>query len=243
MNNMNIWDQVKQPPPSALRTIQAGRLKGKTDINPQWRYQVMTEQFGVAGLGWSYTIEKLWAEPCNDGQVFAFAQINLWVKGSDKPIPGIGGSMLVTKEKEGLHASDEGYKMAVTDALSVAMKMLGVAADVYGGLWDGSKYRDDKPKVDTKVSDKMVKSLVEAAKEAGGVIHPEQQTLDSNAVTDKQRAAIFAIMRDMGITDEQEQHEHVSRILELPETITSMKSLTKAQGIAVIKELNNEKNL
>jgi len=147
MNNMDVWDKVKQPPEWALRQITAGRLKGKSDINPQWRYQVMTEQFGMCGYGWSYTIERLWTEKCDDGQAFAFAQINLWVKGADKPIPGIGGSMLIIKESSGLHASDEGYKMAVTDALSVAMKMLGIAADVYAGLWDGSKYKnqDDKP--------------------------------------------------------------------------------------------------
>ena len=30
--------------------------------------------------------------------------------------------------------------MAVTDALSVAMKMLGLGADVYAGLFDGTKY-------------------------------------------------------------------------------------------------------
>ena len=32
--------------------------------------------------------------------------------------------------------------MAVTDALSTALKMLGVAADIYSGRWDGSKFRD-----------------------------------------------------------------------------------------------------
>ena len=32
--------------------------------------------------------------------------------------------------------------MAVTDAFSTALKMLGVAADIYAGRWDGSKYRD-----------------------------------------------------------------------------------------------------
>jgi hypothetical protein len=40
-----------------------------------------------------------------------------------------------------MHSNDEGYKMAITDALSVAMKSLGVAADIYMGLWDGSKYK------------------------------------------------------------------------------------------------------
>ena len=54
-------------------------------------------------------------------------------------IPGTGGNELISKSHSGLYSSDEGYKMALTDALSVAMKMLGVAADVYSGFED-SKY-------------------------------------------------------------------------------------------------------
>ena len=46
-------------------------------------------------------------------------------------IPGTGGSSLVAMERSGAYVSDEAYKMALTDALSVAMKSLGVAADVY----------------------------------------------------------------------------------------------------------------
>ena len=31
MENKEIWDALKQPPPSALRAIMGGRLKGKTN--------------------------------------------------------------------------------------------------------------------------------------------------------------------------------------------------------------------
>jgi hypothetical protein len=141
--NLSIWNQVNRPPQSALKQINAGRLKGKTDINPQWRYQAMTEQFGPCGVGWKYEIVKLWIEPAPLEQSMAFAQIGLYIKSNGEwsdPIPGVGGSMAIAKEKNGLHASDECFKMAITDALSVAMKMIGVAADIYAGLWDGAKY-------------------------------------------------------------------------------------------------------
>ena len=46
-------------------------------------------------------------------------------------IQGTGGSSEVSMESKGAYVSDECYKMALTDALSVAMKALGVAADVY----------------------------------------------------------------------------------------------------------------
>ena len=54
-------------------------------------------------------------------------------------IPGTGGASFVAQERNGAYLSDECFKMALTDALSVACKALGVAADVY---WqkDRTKY-------------------------------------------------------------------------------------------------------
>ncbi len=140
-----IWDAVKRPPKDALSPIKAGRLKGKSDINPQWRYDVMTEQFGMCGDGWKFEIEQLWITEGSYDQKVQHAKILLYVKVSDKwsdPIPGIGGSMLIAKETGGLHTNDEAVKMAITDALSTAMKMIGVAADIYRGIWDGLKYKE-----------------------------------------------------------------------------------------------------
>ena len=169
-NHRFIWDSLRQPPKEALKPIKAGRLKGKTDINPQWRYEAVIEQFGPCGIGWKYEIKRLWTEPGPDGQVFAFAEVYVYYKkdGTDgpipddvwsDPIPGIGGSMLVAKESAGLHSNDEGYKMAVTDALSVALKMIGVAADIYMGRWDGTEFWE-KPEVINDQSYADLKSLI-----------------------------------------------------------------------------------
>lgn len=144
-DNLNIWNQVCRPPGWALKKITGGRLHGMTDIMPQWRYKVMTEIYGPCGSGWSYDIVRTWTEPGPAGEVMAFVMINLKVKGYEYYIPGIGGSALIAKEKLGLHPSDEAYKMATTDALSVAMKIIGVGADIYMGLWDGSKYKTVEP--------------------------------------------------------------------------------------------------
>ena len=105
----------------------------------------MTEKFGLIGFGWKYEVQRLWTEPGAQGEVIAFAQIAVFVKVGDEwsePIIGVGGSKLIVSERSGLHTNDEGYKMAVTDAFSTSLKMLGVAADIYAGLWDGSKYID-----------------------------------------------------------------------------------------------------
>lgn len=145
-DNMKAWNRFNKPPPTALKNITGGRLAGKSNISPQWRYQVMTEVFGMCGIGWKYEIVRTWTEPAHDNQVFAFAEIKLCFKNDDvwsEPIPATGGSMLVEQEIRGLHANDEAYKMAITDALGTAMAKLGVAAEVYLGNYDGSKYKDE----------------------------------------------------------------------------------------------------
>jgi len=144
--SLELWNKLSRPPKEALKQITGGRLNGKSDINPQWRMKAITEQFGPCGIGWKYEIVKMWREDASAGEVFAFVQVAVHVKDGEKwsdAIPGIGGSMLVAKEKSGLYNSDEGYKMATTDALSVAFKALGVAAEIYMGNWDGSKYKND----------------------------------------------------------------------------------------------------
>jgi hypothetical protein len=139
-NNMAVWDTLKSPPPDALTPIRAGRLKGKSDINPQWRYEALTQEFGPCGRDWWVEIVRLWSEPGGNDEVMAMAHVNLHIDGWEHPIPGIGGSMLVEEEKKGMHTSDEGYKMAVTDAIGTAAKLIGLAADVYRGRHDDSKY-------------------------------------------------------------------------------------------------------
>lgn len=142
---VKVYESLARPPKEALRTIEAGKLKGKTDINPQWRYKAMTEKFGLVGIGWKYEVQKLWTESGAGNEKLAFAQVAVFVKDGEawsEPIVGIGGSRLVALEKGAAVSNDEGYKMAVTDAFSTALKMLGVAADIYAGLWDGSKYKD-----------------------------------------------------------------------------------------------------
>jgi len=188
MSNLDNWLKMCRPPKEALKKIGAGRLKGMSDINPQWRYKIMTEVFGPCGVGWKYDIVRLWLEPAVDGQVMAFSEIKLmiWVKERDEwssPIPGIGGSMFVAQETRGLHASDECFKMATTDALSVAMKALGVGADIYAGLWDGSKYKTALV-VPTEI--KGDPSRVEVEK---GIYRTDRQ-LDTAFFTDKLDAEI-----------------------------------------------------
>lgn len=143
MDNLELYNAVRSVPPEAMKQIAAGRLKGMTDINPMWRIKVLTDRFGPCGIGWKYEITSQHLEKGANDEIAAFVDINLYYKNDGEwsdPIPGTGGSMFVASERSGLHTSDECYKMALTDAISVAAKALGVAADVY---WDKDKTKYD----------------------------------------------------------------------------------------------------
>lgn len=156
-DNLKIYNAVRSVPQEAQKPIAAGRLKGKTDINPMWRIKVLTEQFGAAGFGWYTEITNQWLEQGAGGEVAAYCRINLYVKMDDewsKPIEGVGGSMFITNEKNGAYTDDECYKKAYTDAISVACKALGIGADVYWSS-DRTKY-STKPAVPDYSQEKML---------------------------------------------------------------------------------------
>ena len=138
MDNMSIYNNLCTPPNDALKPIGFGNLKGKSDINPQWRYEAITNQFGPCGIGWKYTIDSHWIQSVQQtGETMVYVMISFYYKQGETwsdPIPAYGGDFLIKKDKNGIHGNDEALKMAVTDALGTALKMVGVAADVYRGL-------------------------------------------------------------------------------------------------------------
>lgn len=146
MENMSIYNRFRHVPDEAKKTIQAGKLKGFTDINPMWRLKMLTEQFGPCGFGWFIEDVKYWTETVGN-EIAVLCEVKLKVKHPDKdewsaPIIGVGGSKLAGKGKgDGL--DDEAHKMAYTDAISIACKNLGMAADIY--------FANDRTKYDTHI--------------------------------------------------------------------------------------------
>jgi len=147
MDNRHVWDKFGEVPKEFQKIIGGGRLKGFTDINPMWRLQCLTEQYGPAGKGWYYDVVEHWVDHF-DGESIANVTIKLYVREDDHwsaPIVGIGGSMILSKEKSGPYVNDEAQKSALTDALSVACKALGIGANVYMGRSDSKYSRSPAP--------------------------------------------------------------------------------------------------
>ncbi len=140
--NLRIFEAKRAVPESAKKKIIGGKLKGMTNINPMFRIEALTELFGPCGFGWKMENISYWVTE-GVGESVVWCSLDLFVCENGQwssAINGIGGSKLYGKGMgEGIN--DEAYKMAQTDALSVACKNLGFAADVYYGL-DDTKYRD-----------------------------------------------------------------------------------------------------
>ena len=148
MENLKVWNKYEEVPECALKPFDNGKFKG-TDINTIWRIKCLTEEFGMCGVGWYFKPVKLWTETLDNGEVFAFAEIELFIKVNGEwsmPISGNGGNKLLRVLKSGEYSSsDEAYKMAITDALGVACRNLGFGAKVYWAN-DKTKYTEEEPK-------------------------------------------------------------------------------------------------
>lgn len=156
--NLKIYEQARSVPKEAIKEIKGGRLAGFSDINPMWRIKRLTEIFGPCGKGWYYEITDKRIESTTAESVM-FITINLYVKYGEewsKPIVGVGGSKLIAAEKNGPYLSDEAEKMSLTDALSVAMKSLGIAADIY--------FAKDRTKYDAESGETAVSTALSAPK-------------------------------------------------------------------------------
>jgi len=169
MKNMIYYDMFREVPQEAQKPIPGGRLKGMTDINPMWRIKALTEAFGPVGLGWYYKITDKHIEKFGN-EASAFVDVELFVKVDGEwsmPIVGTGGSSFVTIERSGnAYMSDECYKMALTDAISIAFKALGGAGNIYFAK-DRTKYDvetdADKEQGDKKISVRDIETLAKQA--------------------------------------------------------------------------------
>jgi hypothetical protein len=157
--NMKIWDALgKTDPAHTKQFTRAGGFKG-TAVKPMWANKQMTEFFGPCGVGWGQTEPQFQVVPASD-EILVYCTVGLWYIAGDtfsKLVYGVGGDKVMTQifAKDGQgnkirgedgkfktypQTDDEAFKKAYTDALSNAMKFIGVAADVHMGLFDDNKY-------------------------------------------------------------------------------------------------------
>lgn len=138
--NMRIWDAVSKTDPKHTKPFKrAGGFQG-TAIKPIWLTKRMTEEFGPAGTGWGMDRPSFEVVTAGD-EILVFCTVGLWY-GEDRDhfVYGVGGDKVMGKNKYGSFTNDEAFKASYTDALSNAMKQIGMGADIHMGLFEDEKY-------------------------------------------------------------------------------------------------------
>lgn len=135
-----LWDVLGRTDPAHTKGFnRAGGFKG-TAIKPIWSFRRMTEEFGPCGTGWGVSEPTFQVVNGSDNEVLVFCTASIWYEKRDQVAWGVGGDKAVVKQSSGLRSDDEAFKKAFTDAVTNALKMIGVGADVHMGLFDDHKY-------------------------------------------------------------------------------------------------------
>ena len=78
--------------------------------------------------------------PGHEGELLVYCTASIWYGEDKATCYGVGGDKVVGKNKYGLNSDDEAFKKAFTDAVTNALKLIGVGADIHMGMFDDSKY-------------------------------------------------------------------------------------------------------
>lgn len=142
--NLDLWNKVARVPPDQLKGFtRGGGFKG-TAIKPMWSFHKMTEEFGPCGEGWGIGKPEF-TTVATENELLVYCTVSVWHGKPSNLVYGVGGDKVRAVFSGGPKNDDEAFKKAYTDALTNALKLIGVGADIHMGLWDGNKYVDEKP--------------------------------------------------------------------------------------------------
>lgn len=146
--NTKLWDMLGKTDPKHTKAFKRGGGFKGTAIKPIWSFRRMTEEFGACGVGWGIGEPSFQVVPGENREILVYCTVSIWHGSRDNIVFGVGGDKVVTHIKasteynrpERWESDDEAFKKAFTDAVTNALKLIGVGADVHMGLFDDSKY-------------------------------------------------------------------------------------------------------
>lgn len=140
MSNTDLWDRLGKTDPSHTKQFKRSGGFAGTAIKPMWSFRRMTEEFGACGEGWGINQPSFQVVDGSEGEKLVYCTVGVWHGNREQVVFGVGGDKVVGKNKYGLSSDDEAFKKAFTDAVTNALKLIGVGADVHMGLFEDSKY-------------------------------------------------------------------------------------------------------
>jgi hypothetical protein len=205
IDTMFLWNRLKRTDPKATKPFtRSGGFRG-TQIDPTWRFQMMTEVFGPIGKGWGYE-QVDWT--IAERMIFICARV--WyidpeTKEKCFTGPQWGGTEMVRRRNGMEMPDDECFKMSMTDAVGKCLLQLGLAADVYMGQFDDSKYREESEafyaaKANPDLQPAAVESFEAEIKRRLGAC------LDLDDLEEVWRSGVGTRLREIGAIDRAAQH-------------------------------------
>ncbi|CAO3409596.1 hypothetical protein [Azospirillum largimobile] len=205
IDTMFLWNRLKRTDPKATKPFtRSGGFRG-TQIDPTWRFQMMTEVFGPIGKGWGYE-QVDWT--IAERMIFICARV--WYidpESKEKCFTGPqwGGTEMVRRRNGMEMPDDECFKMSMTDAVGKCLLQLGLAADVYMGQFDDSKYREESEAFYAAKSNPDLQPAAVEAFEAE-VKRRLGACLDLDDLEEVWRSGVGTRLREIGTVDRAAQH-------------------------------------
>ena len=148
MSNTALWDKLGKTDPAHTKGFKRSGGFSGTAIKPMWAYKRMTEEFGPCGEGWGVSEPSFQVVPGHNGEILVYCTVSIWHGDAGRTVFGVGGDKIVSYIKaneqynrpERWENDDEAFKKAFTDAVTNALKLIGVGADVHMGMFDDNKY-------------------------------------------------------------------------------------------------------
>lgn len=191
-SNTELWDKLGKTDPAHTKGFtRGGGFKG-TAIKPMWSYRRMTEEFGPVGKGWGIYAPSFQVVPGTDGETLVFCTVSIWYEKPDQMSWGVGGDKVIAKFSSGHKSDDEAFKKAFTDAITNAMKFIGVGADVHMGMFDDSKYVNTITKefeAEKAGEKKPEPKPISAAEQKRQLAEIDKDLLDTHSINDVKRVA------------------------------------------------------
>lgn len=146
--SLTLWNRLEKTDPHYTKAFTGKGGFSGTAINGTYIIKRLTEEFGPCGSGWKFVLEE---ERIEGGHVLKSgenARLHI-VRGHIDYVlngqwcstsPQFGQTFLVAENKYGSFTDEEAPKKSITDCISKCAVLLGIGADVHLGLFDDSKY-------------------------------------------------------------------------------------------------------
>ena len=141
-DNLRLWRKLFITDPAYVKDGSGKPYKYHV-VTPYHQVQVATEAWGPCGVGWGYESSYEIVLSPSTSEVLFVATVVLWYRDSECPIgevariPATACTKLVQNPRSGDPKVDtDAPKKAITDALTKAFSLTGMAGDVFSGKFD-----------------------------------------------------------------------------------------------------------